>query len=63
MVIADTLTQKISFLSRTISVHSSHRQRAVKSNMALTPLQRSWCVLEFAKTNSVVTAACFQTQI
>jgi hypothetical protein len=27
----------------------------VKSKMALTPQQRSWCVLEFAKTNSVVT--------
>jgi hypothetical protein len=55
MVTADALTQKISFLSRRISVHSSHRQRTVKSKMALTPQQGSWCVLEFAKTNSVVT--------
>jgi hypothetical protein len=55
VVTADTLTQKVSFLSRTISVYSSHRQRTVKSKMALTPEQRSWCVLEFAKTNSVVT--------
>jgi hypothetical protein len=54
MMTADTLTQKISFLSRRISVYSSHRQRAVKSKMALTPQQHSWCVLEFAKTNSVV---------
>jgi hypothetical protein len=54
-VTADTLTQKISFLSRRISVHSSHRQRAVKSKMAFTPQQCGWCVLEFAKTNSVVT--------
>jgi len=34
---------------------SSCRQRAVKCNMALTSQQRSWCVLEFQKTNSVVT--------
>jgi hypothetical protein len=49
MVTADTLTQKIYFLSRRISVHSSHRQRAVKSKTALTPQQRSRCVFEFAK--------------
>jgi hypothetical protein len=55
MVTADKLTQNISFLSRTISVHSSHRQRAVKSKMAHTAQQRSRCVLGFAKTNSVVT--------
>jgi hypothetical protein len=55
MVTADTLTQKNSFLSRRTSVHSSHRQRAVKSKMGLTPQQRSWCVFEFAETNSVVT--------
>jgi hypothetical protein len=54
MVTADTITQKISFSSRTISVHSFHRLRAVKSKMALTPQERSWCVLEFAKTNSVM---------
>jgi hypothetical protein len=55
MVTADTLTQKLYFLSRTISVHSSYRQRAVKSKMALTPQQRRWWVLEFAKTNRVLT--------
>jgi hypothetical protein len=51
MVTTDTLTRKISFLSRKISVHFSLRQRAVKSKMVLTPQQRSWCVFEFAKTN------------
>jgi hypothetical protein len=33
----------------------ARRQRAVKCKMALTSQQRSWCVLEFRKTNSVVT--------
>jgi hypothetical protein len=51
MVTADTLTHKISFLSRKISVHSSHRQRTAKSKMALNPQQRSWCVFAFAKIN------------
>ena len=45
---ADTLTQEIfNFPAR--------RQRAVKCKMALTSQQRSWCVLEFHKTNGVVT--------
>jgi hypothetical protein len=43
---ADTLTQEIiNFPAR--------RQWAVKCKMALTSQQRSWCVLEFHKTNSV----------
>ena len=43
-----TLTQEIfNFPAR--------RQRAVKFKMALTSQQRGWCVLEFHKTNSVVT--------
>ena len=33
----------------------ARRQRAVKCKMALTSQKRSWCVLEFHKTNSVVT--------
>ena len=45
---ADTLTQEIfNFPAR--------RQRAVKCKMALTSQQRGWYVLEFNKTNSVVT--------
>ena len=45
---ADTLTQEIfKFPAR--------RQRAAKCKTALTSQQRSWCVLEFHKTNSVVT--------
>jgi len=45
---ADTLTQEIfNFPARC--------QRAVKCKMALTSQQRSWCVVEFHKTNSVVT--------
>jgi len=45
---ADTLNQEIfNFLAR--------RQTAVKCKMALTSQQRSRCVLEFHKTNSVVT--------
>ena len=44
---ADTLTQEIfNFPAR--------RQKAVKCKMALNSQQRSWCVLEFHKTNSVV---------
>ena len=44
---ADTLNQEIfNFPAR--------RQRAVKCKMALTSQQRSWCVLEFHKTNRVV---------
>ena len=51
---ADTLTQGIfNFTAR--------RQRAVKCKMALTSQQRSWCVLEFHKTNSVVNVQlCFK---
>ena len=45
---ADTLTQEIFNFS-------ARRQRAVKCKMALTSQQRGWCVLEFHKTNSVVT--------
>jgi len=33
----------------------ARRQRAVKCKLALTSQQRGWCVLEFHKTNSVVT--------
>jgi hypothetical protein len=45
---ADTLTQEIlSF--------PFFRQRRVKCKMALISQQRGWCVLEFHKTNSVVT--------
>jgi len=45
---ADTLTQEIfNFPAR--------RQRGVKCKMALTLQQRGWRVLEFRKTNSVVT--------
>ena len=44
---ADTLTQEIFNFP-------ACRQRAVKCKMALTSQQRSWCVLEFHKTNSVV---------
>jgi hypothetical protein len=45
---AGTLTQEIfNFPAR--------RQRAVNCKMAFTSQQRSWCVLEFHKTSSVVT--------
>jgi hypothetical protein len=45
---ADTLTQEIFNFP-------AHHQRAVKCKMAFTSQQRSWCVLEVHKTNSVVT--------
>jgi len=45
---ADALTQEIFNFP-------AGRQRAVKCKMALTSQQRSWCVLGFPKTNSVVT--------
>jgi hypothetical protein len=34
---------------------AARRLRAVKCKVALTSQQRGWCVLEFHKTNSVVT--------
>ena len=45
---ADILTQEIFNFP-------ASRQTAVKFKMALTSQQRSWCVLEFHKTNTVVT--------
>ena len=45
---SDTLTQEIFNFP-------AGRQRAVKCKMALTSQQRSWCVVEFHKANSVVT--------
>jgi len=51
-------------LSQEIFNFPARRQRAVKCKMALTSKQRGWCVLEFHKTNSVVTVQrAFQTQI
>ena len=42
-------------LTQEIFNFPARRQRAVKCKMALTSQQRSWCVLEFHKTNSAVT--------
>ena len=42
-------------LTQEIFNFCARRQRAVKCKMALTSQQRGWCVLEFHKTNSVVT--------
>jgi len=52
-VTADTLTADT--LIQEIFNFPARRQRAVKCKMALTSQQRGWCVLEFHKTNSVVT--------
>jgi len=45
---ADTLTQEMFNFPACC-------QRAVKCKMVLTSQQHSWCMLEFHKTNSVVT--------
>jgi len=42
-------------LTQEIFNFPARRQRAVKCKMAPTSQQRSWCVLEFHKTNNVVT--------
>jgi len=42
-------------VSQEICNFPARRQRAVKCKMAFTSQQRGWCVLEFQKTNSVVT--------
>jgi hypothetical protein len=48
---ADTFTQEIFNVP-------ARCQTAVKCEMALTSQQRGWCMLEFHKTNNVVTVQC-----
>jgi len=45
----------VKWLTQEIFNFPARRQRTVNSKMALTLQQRSWCVLEFHKTKSVVT--------